>query len=604
MSDDLRDKLEELRGQFSEYHRWVDLNRRMYARDFEAEVNPTDDPDLFIFIPPTARRAIDEPADHILSFPNVNVPVRETGDDYLKNEAIATKKRQFSHSLWRNVEAGPNVIADARKPMLIDGRACIRWQLKWDLIPDVPNADDFKTTTEYRRAKRTYKKAMENMGKYEFLWEPELLDTKTVFEDPTDHRNPAYVFVEYDILREAAKRDFPSASGDWTKGSDYDTVKYIEYWSRPKHKFDGTWTPGKLCRWIEDEKVDEGDNPYPYIPIAIDDSGRGVNYKGAKIHDKYVGYAQHLWSTYVAEARQYTSWESVTEVSAFAPVITRNMDPTKNIVVGPKSINRLNGGKDEPTAESIEFLDRPGLPIEVIQLAQRTQQIADQSVKMDTLSGVPVKGVETATEADQQIRNAASILQGMVGGLQRLAAKLTSWALMDVDVVIAAPVTIYGTGTADSPGESVTLSPKEIDGFYRVTAELTTVDEDALSLNEARFWMDAYQRSPFMPAAHALVKGKITDDPLAFITQRLAEDELLSPEMRQIRAITTANAFGELKQMLDMLIEQGGVNTPGPGTPTAGEPSNTEVPAQRSLNTFDKALEQRSVNQGAAELYA
>lgn len=606
--DGLLGKFSMLRGLFSEYHANVERSRRFYEREFLDEVLPTDDDSVWAFIPPTARRAIDEPADHILPFPKMRVPVRPTEGDPLEQEDVAERKRQFMTAWWRNIVDRYNPIGDGRKLMLMEGRLCVKKSIKWDLIPDYPKRENYKTRQGYRTARANFQKAMARVGHFDFLWETEVLDTMRVYEDPSDHRDPQYVFIENEIYVEEARRLFPDSanddltpSGNWRVRDDFQTVTYLEYWSKPKHKFDGTWEPGQRVHWINDRLERAEDNPYPYIPIAIEDAGFGRVYKNAKPHEKYVGIAQHVLDTFVAQARQYTSWQNVTEVTAFAPTVTRNMDATKPIVVGPKAIIALDGGPEDPNRETIEFLQWPALPIEVIQLAQRTEQIVDESVKMNALGGIAIKGVETATEADQQIRNAASKLSGPVGGLERIANKLSAWALMDVDVVIEYPVTVFGNGEDGSGDEEVTLAPADIRGFYRVNAALTTTDEYEASLNKARFWLDAYQRSPFLSAITAMTKGDVADNPLEEMVMRSAEDVFLSPEMTGIRKLTGAQAFGQFAMMFKQLAEGGGGAVPGAGTPTGGSPMPMEMSEDPRMNTWNRAQMQRDQDMSNAE---
>lgn len=600
-SDNLLSKFDTMFQFFSKYHSRLDKNRRYYARDFATDVDPNGTFD-FVFIPPSARRAIDEPADHILYVPSIKIPVRPSEDQPTMHEEIAEKKRKFANVWWQNVTELFNPLGDGRKALLNEGRICVKQTLRWDLLPDAPERKSKETDKAFRTRKARFRRAMKKLGHFEFLWNVELLDNKTVFEDPTNHRNPAYVYISYEILTEEAKRLFPKGGGEWRKGDDFQPVQYLEYWSRPKFNFDGNFEPGDHIQWIERERVTAGKSPYMYVPVAIEDAGYGMNSRTTKIEDKYVGISEHAQQAFVAQARQMTSWENVTEITAFPPVITRNMDPTRTVTVGPRETIPLAGAKDDPNAEDIEFMQWPGLPLEVMQLAQLTEKMVDDVTKMNIISGQPISGVETATEADQQIRNASAKLGGPVAALERLAAKMTMWALMDVDNAIESQVTVYGTGAHGSDDGEVTVGPKDINGFYRLSVELTTTDEDAVSLNKARFWMDAYARVPFLSAFTAMVRGDITDEPMMEMIQRAAEDSFLSPEWTMIRNLTGAQSFGEFAQMIRSVMEGGGEGELGEATPaTTSEPAS---PGGGRLDTFTNALQDRDITEGASELRA
>ena len=609
-TDDLLNKFFTLSGSFSKYHTNVDENRRFYERNFAGDVvpNPDSDDPIWTFLPPTARRAIDEPADHILYSPKVHVPIRPGRSDVTKREEQAEDKRMFVNTWFRTVEQLFNPLGDARKLMLNEGRVCIKQELRWDLIPDYPERKTGETIAAFKKRKRTFKAQMKKLGHYEFLWDVQLLDSKSVYEDPMNHRDPQYVYIRYTTTVEEAIRMFPKSKSPWTKGDDYSEVTFLDYWSKPKFGFDGTWTPGQHVQWIDEHRESDGKSPYPYIPVAIEDAGYGVNYRTAKPHEKFVGITQHVLDTLVAEARQMTSWENVTEMNAYAPMKTWNMDPTRRIKFGPHTTIPLQGAKDDPNAEDNEPLVLPGLPLEVIQLANRTTQIVDEAVKMNVLSGQPISGVETATEADQQIRNASAKLAGPVAGLERLATKMINWVLMDIDLVLESPVTVFGSGKEQADVGEITIGQKHINGFYKVSVELMTTDEDALNMTKARFWSEMYRVVPFLSAYTAMTKGDITDQPMNEMIQRSAEDVYLSEEMTAIRKLTGAQSFGEFAAMIKELVANGGETAGGAASDEsllAGGGDQATGPASATQQRIvTESLDNRDINQGASQIRA
>ena len=553
------DKLNMLRGLFSEYHANVRENRRFYNLEFRDLVAPPpaegDREDIQSFMSTTARRAIDDPSDHILPFPRIKVPIRPTENGLVEEQKAAELRRDFLNAWWECEENEYSILANARKVILNEGRVVVRKTLKWNSIPDYPG----KSASSAERQK--FRRAMGKLGQYDFLWRLELLDNLTVFEDPSNPRDPQYVFVEHEILAEEAKRLFPNAEDMPT--DDYSTVKYIEYWTRPQYKFDGTYEEGEFKQFIDDKLVKTSVNPYPYIPIIIEDSGFGVSYHLAKPHERYVGMTQYTHDIFIAESRQLTTMETVAELTGFAPLVTRNMPPEKEISVGPRSVIRLDGGPDDPNRETAEYLQAPPVPITVPQVIQLTQSMANATLKFDTLGGSPQKGVETATEADQGLKNAAAKLQGPVIGLTRLVNKASRWVLMDVDLVLTNKVTVYGTNPVAG---TITIGPKDIKGFYSVQAELTTSDEDAVEMTKARFWLDAYRATPFLSAMTAMERGGVSDEPLKELVKRSAEDVYLSDLMRQARVMLGGQMFGALNQML-MQLQKGGGEAPPQAAP-------------------------------------
>lgn len=593
-ADSIYAKGENLRGHFSQYYEEVETARRYYDLDFESEVVPPQwQNKLKPLIPPTARWAIDEAVDHILFTPRIKVQRRpSTSDKSLLEQHSAEKKRKFLAAWWHYVNQNMHILGDARKTLLNEGKVAIRKTLKWHLIPDAPPAGP-----AYRKARAEYRQQISELGRYEFLWELEILDNLSVAEAPDNHREPPYTFVKYEIYREVAKRMFPkdmptpematsgiyhetgeapsSPRGRWRDGDDLDKVEYCEYWSADSHDSDGELIPGRWLQFINSELVHDEENPYGYVPIAIEDAGFGTVRAGSAIHEKFVGMTQYMRPVFRAEATQMTSWEKVAEMTAFGLWIARNRDESKGVNIGPGEIVYLEGDDGQPGAETLEAVKLPEIPAGVLQLVEKTTQIANDSLKMRTLGGQPLSGVETATEADQQIRNASAKLGNPVAALERLAARLSKWVLMDIENCVEAPVTVYSAMTSSDDNEEITLGPKDINGYYEVSAELRTTDQEAVNMVKARFWGEMYRLFPFISAFTAMERGEITDEPQKEMLRRGAEDIYLSPQMQTIRMLTAAQSFSDFFELIKAQAfsdVQPGAGPAGPAGPEAGLP--------------------------------
>jgi hypothetical protein len=628
--DILKAKQEQLRGIFSTYHGNVATARRYYDLDFKSEIVPERwRNSLQPLIPPTARHAVDEAVDHILFTPRVRVAARPTTPEKEQEEQeIAEKKRQIIGAWWAQNAKHSGVISDARKTLINEGKVAIRKVIDWNLIPTKPPAGNSKRA---KAARDKYRAAVARLGTDDFLWELQVLDNVTVYEDPSNHRNPMYVFVQYEIYTEEAKRIFPRA-GDpgydevkttseadpkqtWRGGDDYEKVKYMEYWSRDRYDADGkVIEEGKYVQWINEERVHDEMNPYPYIPIAIEDAGFGTVRAMAKPEEKFVGMSEHMQPIFRAEAIQMTSWEAVTEMTAFGLYIARNRDPGHNYNVGPGEIIDLEGDDGAPGAETLEAVKLPEIPLGVIQLVQKTTQIANSSLKMETLGGQPLAGVETATEADQQIRNATAKLSGPVAALERLIEKISTWFLIDIEQVIEAPVTLYAIPADSSMPAKVTLNPTDIAGYYEVQAELRTTDEEASNMVKARFWAEMYRLVPFLSAFTAMERGEISDEPQKELLRRTSEDIYLSPEMAMVRKLTAAESFNEFAGLLQTMVENAQNNQqrknaaqPGGGAGAGGGGGSQSQPTAGLGDSVPAAPaggagEARDILQGASQI--
>lgn len=553
----LHDKFSTVKALYGESNNEIQRNRDYYDRRFADEIVPPQwRSRLTTLIPQTARRAIDEPADHILTFPYIKVPVRPTENDSVKEEVRAEIVRQAMTAWWGTVSRTFNTVGDARKPLLNEGKVAVRKTIRWDLVPTYPTKKN-RSAPQFEKAVRKYREEIDRLGRSAFLWDIQLLDNITVFEDPSDHRDPTYVFVSYRIFTEDARRRWPDAAGKWKENDDLDMVTYTEYWSKPGPcKPDKTWEPGKFIQWVEDECVHDADNPYPYLPIVIDNAGFGLNHHLAKPEEIYVGMTQHAREMFRAQAESMTSWLAVERLAAFPIGKSRNLPDDKQLNIGPGEVINFEGDENVPGSEDLEWMTHPDVPQGVVALVEQIEREANSTFKMDVLGGMPQRGVDTATEADLNIRNAVSKLSGPIAALERVVAKITRQVLMDVELVLRAPVTLYGTNKSSTTPAEILLKPTDINGYYEVYAQLTTADQEVMEQTKARFWLEAQQRSPGLSLQTALERGNVVDDPISEFIRRLSENTLFSPQMEHMRVMAAAADLG--MQLQQVQAEQAG----------------------------------------------
>lgn len=626
--DALYGKQEQVRALFGPFYTEVLEARRFYDLAFASDVVPARWAEkLTALIPPTARHAVDEAVDHILFTPRIKVQRRPSEPEKnIQEQQIAEKKRQALGAWWNYVNSNMNIMGDARKTLINEGKVAIRMTLKWDMIPTSPPSGQ-----EYKRARAAYREKVKNLGEDCFLWDLEILDNVSLAESPSNHREPPYAYIKYMIYREDAKRMFPmdmpsptedpdsetgeavsSTHGVWRDGNDLEKVEYSEFWSADEHDADGVTIGGRLVRWIEGVRVHDAENPYGFVPIAIEDAGFGTVRAGSAPEEKFVGMTQFMRPIFKAEAIQMTSWEAVAELTAFGLYTSRNRDENKSINMGPGEIIALEGDAGQPGAEMFEAVKLPEIPAGVLQLVEKTTQLANDSLKMRTLGGQPLAGVETATEADQQIRNASAKLANPVAAMERLCARLSRWFLMTIDNCIEAPVTIFAAGLDSNEPASVTLGPDDIRGFYEVSAELRTTDQEAVNMVKARFWAEMYRLVPFLSAYTAMERGEISDKPEREMKQRDAEDIFRSPEMQMVRKLTAAQSFQQFAEFV-MNMASGGqpAGPPAPGGEGGGgfpsEPTaqlDDVVPAGASVPSAvpGGAGANRDIIQGASQI--
>ena len=241
----------------------------------------------------------------------------------------------------------------------------------------------------------------------------------------------------------------------------------------------------------------------------------------------------------------------------FPALITTNMDEIedgeKEIRLGPGS--HVNIRPDQ----SLDVLRWGEAPLTLMQGMQKVSNIADRSSKFGAMGGTPMVGVDTATEADQMFRNAATKLGGPINALQRVCQKINSWILMDIEHILNAPVTLYGA--FESTPSEITLTPREINGYYYNTVTFETADANVLNSRKSRLWADLYRIMPGLSERTAMDKMGITN-PTSEQEDRAVEDMLRSSPMQQSTLLMALAGLGEpgeeVRQSLENTLLEAG----------------------------------------------
>lgn len=442
--------------------------------------------------PPTAGDAIENAADHILTNPRITVPVRDVEPGKRDEAERVSERRQTFHDLWWD-----RVFSECGDPLgygktqLVKGKLVLKKTLNWDAIPPLP---ENPTKADSRR----YRSMLQRAGKSAFLWELELIPKETVFEDISEPWDPDYVFEAYTITQRDAIEMFPEMASEFGVGDPLGDVEYVEYWEKPEGS-----SRGKFIQWVNGKRAHESDNPYHwehplstndepryqgYVPYVIGDPGWGDTGPKAAPEDRYVSILRRARSVIEAEAQMLTTMNEYLKFYVFKPLKTSNIPDDKPLANVPGAVWAMQEGQDA------EFMQPGDMPAGLLAGMGRVNSYADQTSKFSTLGGMPQRGVDTATEADQNIRNAATKLSGPIRTLRRMIIQINAQVAQDIENVLSAPVTLYGAPST-GVGE-ITLSPSDIDGFYLTYVELETSDEAALNLNSARTWSDLAQRLP------------------------------------------------------------------------------------------------------------
>ena len=561
MTDDQYNRFEHLRstvyGQFiTELNTDEDMMRGKYA----SNIIPDEwvDEGLQPTVPPTAYNAITNAADHILTTPRTFVPMRPVNESMEASREIAEKQRQFHDMWWTRVfeEQGDPLKRATKKLML--GKMVLKKTIDFSYIPDLPdepNAND----------KRKFRRQLEKVARSKFLWKFESLAPETIFEDPNTPWDPQYVYEATKVEVGNLIKSYPDLEEDYGQGDMMREVDYVEMWTKPNGD-----DPGEFVVWVDGKRCHEAVNPYSwespvstdeypvydgYIPYIIADPGFGDVTSEAKPEDRYVSILKPIRSVLISEARYLTEMEAWLRMYVFPALVTVNMGELED---GEKEI-RLGPGShiDMRPDQQLDLLKWGEAPVTLMQGLQRVNNYADSASKFGAMGGMPMVGVDTATEADTLFRNAATKLSGPLNALQRACQKINAWVLMDIEHILSAPVTLYGA--FESTPSEVTLGPREINGYYYNTVTFETSDAATLNSRKARLWADMYRIMPGLSERTAMDKMGITN-PTSEQEDRAVEDILRSSPIQQSTLLMALAGLGdageEVRQALQANLQQ------------------------------------------------
>ena len=418
-----------------DYKRFQFLKSTIYARcieefrtdedlingSFARTIVPDDwmDEGLTPTVPPTAYNAVVNAADHILTKPRVYVPIRPSNFSQEAARERAENQRRFHDMWWARIHEDQGAPLDRGKKKLIRGKMVLKKTIKFDLLPDLPEDPT-------PQDKRRFRSAIKRVAKSKFLWDIDVCPPENIYEDPSNPWDPQYVYEEYEIYASEALEKYPEMVNEYT-GDPMRKLPYVEMWTKPYKD-----SPGKYTCWVDGKVLHESDNPYSwetkestpempnydgYVPYAIVDPGFGDVDGDNKPEDRYASILRPIRSVLTSEARYLTELEAWLRMYVFPAVVTTNMseleDGEKEFRLGPGS--HLNLRPDQ----SIETLKWGEAPLTLMQGLSRVNNYADEASKFGSLGGQPLVGVESATESDALLRNAAVKLGGPVNAMQR-----------------------------------------------------------------------------------------------------------------------------------------------------------------------------------------
>lgn len=570
----------------------------LYIRgDFEsAGIIPDEnaDPGLKLTKPSNVYDAVETMASHILSFPRTTVPVRPVGRDKETAILVAQKTQRLLDICWDRFFVTQGDPLGIAKKQLIKGKGVLKLELDWNVLPKLPDAP---TAAE----KKKFRDTLQKVARSKFIFSLRAVPKEMVFEDPENPHDPQFVFEAFTCGARDAKRRWPHLAAKLADRKGFDRVEYVEYYSKPSGEDEG-----QFIQWIDGKRVHSSINPYSwetplstpekrdydgFIPHGIADPGWGDVGIDMKPEDRYISLVRPMRSMALADCRLLTGMEAYLRLYIWKPLLTSGYPDDAEFKLGPGA-----HWERDPETQSIDLLQFGEMPVSLLQGMARIRAYMDEHSKFGSLSGTPQRGVDTATEATQNVQLASSIAAAPVRSLVRLCTNINTKILQIIEYVLEVPVTVYG---ATRVGEAeITLTPREIGGFHLTNVELQTSDEAQLSIRLARVFTDMYGKFPI--SAEFVLEKIGADDPPGEIDRRFLEDLDRTPQAMQIYTMAMLTGMMEKVQNAELVMAafksqltslQGGTGTAAPPqiAPVQNAPINP-VEAFRAQSR-DEAIE-------------
>ena len=562
---------------FATYHTMMLADDKYYKQEFGADILPREwkDDGFEAVVPPTGHLAIEAASEHILATPRIMRPPvpMETGD--IDANMSADKIAQALKFWWHNAFINGDPLGAGKKKVVKDGRMVLKVEVRWDLVQ--PGAQVY--------------------GKSDWIWRVRLCPSETVLEDPDNPFDPQYVYETYQIRVDEARRLFPEAVGEWQneKRNPTDTVRYVEYYSKPMKT-----SKGKRVVWIDNERVIDTINPYYYVcgvdasgrdtydgwvPYAIAPSGWGDVDASNMPHDRYVGMLRFMHGILRAEAQMATAAVAQLRVATFPPLKLwgGGGDKEKPFRFGPAAVMRFSGTKDQ---QDMIPMVLPNLPDGISDILNRTHGWANELSRFNTLSGGVQRGVDTATEADLNVRNANSRLSPPVAGITGMVTRVNVMILKTIELVLEAPVVLYGA--SDSGPGVVTVNPQDINGFYMTFVSLQTTEQAALDRSLLKLWGDAQNQWPIDPE-YAMRQTSI-ENPTERIQKHLDHQVLMDPRLHDLRVMKAIGPEG-MTALQQMRAIEGAGDMAEHAPPGQALPPNPQTGAAAEAEVISSARE-------------
>jgi hypothetical protein len=543
------------RLKFADYVKTLFENSRQYFHTFQSQCRKAEDyyfqrnnvpvpevmgTEMAAVNPAKARSIINIATDHV-DVNNIAIDVPSSP----RAKARAEKLKKFYQGVWLNVK-GP-VLRTAVKHAFTYGIGWLKPMFNADQWPDSPTIDQY-TDADGEVDDEAYTVAVARFLEERAIKFPIVVKNvnpkNLIWDDSRARRQWVIEYYEREV------RDVKKRYPEWnTALGGMDMTTWMEYWD------------DKYCGYMADGQWVWG--PYehsygflPYVPIMPANS---IDWDTGKIHERYQGLLQPIYSLLDAHARIVTAYEAILRGVAWQ---TLDFTGPAHLVEEARSNYEIFGSFNAlPTGVTVASSPRVVPPSELLQYLNVIETLIEEATFPNVIRGVRPRGVSSGFGLSVLSGMGRLVFQGVADGAARAVEQLNSGFAQLVENRIRGKVTVFARTEVHNFDQ--TIGPEDIKGLYenRVLMKAEAPEERE---REALLGLKLFQAGIISLYEAQRRAGLV--NPLEEQIQIRAEQLLNSPEMLAAQAQIAAEGVG----LLNQLGQSAGVNPQLPGQENRG----------------------------------
>lgn len=469
-----------------------------------------------------AKSIIEVATDHVdVNNAAIDVPLASP-----RAKARAEKLKKFYQGVWMNIKSPTK--RNAAKHAFAYGIGWFKATWDADRWPNAPKMADFPNTEDYKEVlddfmeKRniTFPFIVENINPERMVWD-------------TSRIGPRWA-IEFYKMRPG---DIAQLYPQWQREVEGDGLTdWIEYWDEKYYTF-----------IAGNQVVESGEHGYGFFPYEPIQPAMSIDWNDRPPHERYRGLLHAIFDLLDEHSRLTTAYSAIIRNTAWR---TLDFSGPEHLLDKVRDDYEIFGGKNKlPTGVTVSASPMIQVPPDLIQELGIIETQIEAATFPNVIRGVRPRGISSGFGVSVLAGMGRLVFQGVADGMARAMEGCNSKFAKMVENKAGGRVTVHGRSEVHPFDQSV--GPDDIRGY---TENIVTLKAEAPEEREreAMLAIRLYQGLPFFSGQEALKRAGVTN-PLEMMTDRLAEDLLISPAVRaqaEMQVGARVNLLGQLGELL------------------------------------------------------